>query len=326
MPRLSYSSGFPPILVRKLYKTGQTRGAQRDEIYQNRVSRNSTVLIPYSVWKKGINPPENIFENGYIVIIRPKSYFGENYPNQSPDLAKDIKLGENALIFYRTRNEWEKYNPKEIGWDYAKSRATPLKGKYIARVPDTTSNNRHKIFEGFTDRNKGGVGAGIRVYEYASSHILELTRYQLAYLAWNTTGMKELSKGHSKHDPDTYINHVGEYCEENGLIDKQRLEKNQLMLNGKTICPLCLKEIDADELASRMELAEGRDVPDLTITVANLFHVKELRVGVFNHEPYNLGWGHHYCNTVAADLGIEKTIEWMSEVLKRYSKKELSVS
>lgn len=318
MSKLSYGSGFPPILVRKLYKTGQTRGAQRDEIYQNRVSRNSTVLIPYTVWKNGVEPPENTFENGYIVILRPKQYFGDNYPKKSADLNKDIELGANALIFYRTRNEWDKYNPESLNWKYAKSRTNPLGGEYIARVPDTTSNDRNRIFEGFTDRNHGGVGAGIRVFEYASSHILELTRYQLSYLAWNTVGIYDLSKKSGENDPERCKKHVKEYCIDNGLIDIKLLERNQLMRGGVTICPLCLKQISAKDLSSRMKQAEGRGVPDLTITRANLFHVKELRAGSFTHEPYNLGWGHHYCNTVAADMGIEKTIEWMEKVISRY--------
>lgn len=41
------SNVFKPVNT-KLYKTGQTRGADDDVIYQNRVKRNSTVLIPYS--------------------------------------------------------------------------------------------------------------------------------------------------------------------------------------------------------------------------------------------------------------------------------------
>jgi hypothetical protein len=39
---------LPSLLERKIYKTGQTRGADDGVIYQNRVSRNSTLLIPYA--------------------------------------------------------------------------------------------------------------------------------------------------------------------------------------------------------------------------------------------------------------------------------------
>lgn len=66
-----------------------------------------------------------------------------------------------------------------------------------------------------------------------------------------------------------------------------------------------------------MEQAEGRAVLDLTITQLNLFHISELRMGVFNHRPYNLGWGHHHCNVVVKDAGIHETLRWMDEVLSR---------
>lgn len=36
---------IPKAVNTKIYKTGQTRGADDDVIFQNRVSRNSTVLI-----------------------------------------------------------------------------------------------------------------------------------------------------------------------------------------------------------------------------------------------------------------------------------------
>ena len=54
----------------KIYKTGQTRGADDDVIYQNRVLRNSTVLIPYREYQNCKIAPSNngIFENGYIAV------------------------------------------------------------------------------------------------------------------------------------------------------------------------------------------------------------------------------------------------------------------
>jgi len=34
------------------------------------------------------------------------------------------------------------------------------------------------------------------------------------------------------------------------------------------------------------------------------------------HKPYNLGWGHHFCNVVARDAGIMETLDWMKGVLE----------
>ena len=55
----------------------------------------------------------------------------------------------------------------------------------------------------------------------------------------------------------------------------------------------------------------------LTVTEVSLFHIRELRTGEFNHKPYNLGWGHHHCNVVVKDAGIDATLEWMREVIAR---------
>ena len=43
--------------------------------------------------------------------------------------------------------------------------------------------------------------------------------------------------------------------------------------------------------AGKIQQAEGRVVPDLTVTEVSLFHIRELRTGEFNHRPCNLGWG-----------------------------------
>jgi hypothetical protein len=78
---------------------------------------------------------------------------------------------------------------------------------------------------------------------------------------------------------------------------------------------LCLKPLSANGFFDKVIQAEGREVPDLTVTELNLFHIKELRVGQYNHRPYNLGWGHHHCNVVTKDAGIMETLTWMAEVV-----------
>ena len=76
---------IPQLLARKIYKTGQTRGADDDEIFQNRVGRNSTVLIPYSQFQLYTELIENgfSFENGFIVLISPDEYFDMPNPDTS---------------------------------------------------------------------------------------------------------------------------------------------------------------------------------------------------------------------------------------------------
>ena len=101
-------------------------------------------------------------------------------------------------------------------------------------------------------------------------------------------------------------------------MDVARLTKARILnARGKTICPLCLEELSSQGFFNRMAQAEGREVTDLTITQLNLFHIEELRFGLLNHRPYNVGWGHHHCNVVVKDSGILATLEWMRQVLDR---------
>jgi len=314
--QLSYKLGLTVVIAKKVEKTGYTRGAEKDTVYQNRVSRCSTVLIPISSWKEGVIPPEG-FQKGYIVLANPEEYFSSTPPIPHPDLPKNLKLGQNLLVLYETRLHWNRYHPSQYGWQPANSRKPPLGGQYIARVPDTTSPDDSLERHGYISKDTGGQGAGIRVYEYASSEEIEATKYQLSFLAWRTEGIMDMAREEGILNPEECQKRIDEKCTEMGLADLRLLQENRILdSQGRTVCPLCLKPIFASELASRVEQAEGRNVPDLTVTTANLFHVKELRAGVYNHRRYNLGWGHHHCNAAARDWGVDLTLEWMEDVLR----------
>ncbi|MBK7941887.1 MAG: BstXI family restriction endonuclease [Flavobacteriales bacterium] len=311
---------LPQLLKDKIYKTGQTRGASNNEVYQNRVLRNNTVLIRYN--RIDIEPMHpsgaESFENGYIVLISPETYFG------TPDvedvlLTNGLVLGENALVFYESRAQWQAHDPTSHGWVPADSRQAPLGGQYVARVPGSTSGRKAKpIYEGFN--HKDSKGAGIRVYEYADSRTLELCKMQLEAIFWHCHDALAVtvSNGMSEADADRRKSHAIEVAIREGLLDYNKLREVRILnANDISICPLCLEPLSAQSFFNRMEQAEGREVLGLTITQVNLFHVNELRVGIFNHRAYNLGWGHHKCNVVVGDEGIEKTLKWMREVIGR---------
>ncbi|MDD5507946.1 MAG: BstXI family restriction endonuclease [Bacteroidales bacterium] len=310
---------LPKLLDRKIYKTGQTRGADDDVIYQNRVKRNSTVLIPINSFNNCAYAPDNqgIFENDYIVLIKPEEYF-ENSQIRSYMEEKDLVLGLNSLLFYETRYQWNAYNPTRYNLNVASSRIAPLGGEYVARVPSTTSKDDEKINLGFiTSEIKG---AGIRVYEYASSDIIKKCQLQLEYLYWSCPDSIDISlkEGMTKRNIEIRKSNIELVCNQLGLLNKEELKKIRVINDeGHTTCPLCLEKILASGFYNRLEQADGRDVPDLTVTQVSLFHIVELRTGVFNHQPYNLGWGHHFCNVVCKDSGINDTLLWMKEVLAR---------
>ncbi|MGP8216793.1 MAG: BstXI family restriction endonuclease [Bacteroidia bacterium] len=315
MPRIP---SLPKLLNTKIYKTGQTRGADDDVIYQNRVARNSTVLIPYSHFNIWENAPDNngVYDNGFLVLIKPEDYF--NNKNIEKEFEKNgLALGVNTLLFYETRAQWNDFNPDKAKLKFAVSRTKPLNGSYVARVPATTALDVQKILRGFTS---GMKGAGIRVYEYASQERTLKCRTQLEYIFWSCIDAEAVTEQQGMTKANIKLRKVAitEKAKELKLDDNKTLRDVRVLNHiNQAICPLCLKPLSANGFFNRLEQAEGRDVPDLTVTQINLFHIEELKLGKFNHRPYNLGWGHHHCNTVTKDSGIVKTLKWMDEVIKK---------
>lgn len=309
---------LPKLLDRKIYKTGQTRGADDDVIFQNRVGRNSTVLIPYDLWAQCRLAAPQSYENGFIVLISPSTYFAtQNITAQLT--AQGLTLGVNALVFYETRGQWAAHNPDDLHWTPATQRKNPLGGQYVARVPATTAaENGEKINRGFTVTAM--KGAGIRVYEYASTTIIDHCRQQLEALFWMCRDADAVAVANDMTVEQVAARKAANLakCQQDGLLDINQLTQARMLNSaGYTICPLCLEELSGQGFFNRMEQAEGREVPDLTVTQLNLFHIQELRYGVLNHRPYNLGWGHHHCNVVVKDAGILETLEWMRGILDR---------
>jgi len=301
--------GLPDEIIKKINKTKQTRGAQPYERvpFQNRVNRTGIALVPY-VFRDKIHPEG--FSDGYRVMVRPTEYF-ERSAVARKDFDQKLKLGENAFVYYNNRRDWRELPPPKT-WSVCEDRSG--KGHYIARVPATTANDAKEAKEVVI-----GEPQGIRFFEYASPKDVEHTVAQLAWLAWQTSGIDRVRTDGARGVPKSLT----------VILDKHKLADVEIFLalgalirlpgdELRTICPLCRAEIDADGLMSRVEQMEGREVVDLTITEINLFHLKELRPGEYNHRPYNLAWGHHHCNAVARDNGVDVTVKWMIGVVQRH--------
>lgn len=317
---------LPELIERKLYKTGQTRGATVREIYQNRVSRNSTVLIPFDFWDRCKVPGDGSseYENGYIVLVKPEWYFETPNSNQLLE-ASGLALGTNALLLFQQRSVWNQYaphagDPLPDGQAFAPAvnRTAPLGGTYIARIHSTTAaENGGAIVEGFNQTDSRG--AGIRVYEYASSRALADTRLQLECLIWLCHDAEQVmvDAGMSATGARDRRRRQLDSARSQGLLEKDLLGKARMIDDaGHTVCPLCQERISAAAFMQRGEQAEGRETWDITVTEVSLFHIEELRVGALQHKPYNLGWGHHFCNVVVKDAGILPTLDWMIVVLE----------
>ena len=303
---------LPPLLQRKLYKTGQTRGADDDEIFQNRVSRRSTVLIPFRIWASTPAVREIEYENGFIVLIDPEEYF-----ESQPFLEEfGLELGRNALVFYQRRADWRDYHPQRRRWRPATARTGPLGGEFVARVANTTSEEDERENHGFTTGKM--KGAGIRQYEYAPSTAINECRIQLEALLWHAEdALQDIAPQHmGMHEAQTRRDHALRLADTAGLLDLDRLIAQRILSpRGELVCPLCQEKIRLEGFLTRLPQAFGREKHDLTVTGINLFHIRELSYGSLNHVPYNLGWGHHHCNVVCKDSGIVETLEWMQNIL-----------
>ena len=208
---------LPKLIDRKIYKTGQTRGADNDQIYQNRVGRNSTAIIPFSVWDTNNFVREQDYENGYVVLITPNDFFESN---DKLNVRSDLKLGDNLLIFYEQRQDWLDFNPLKRGYTEATSRGNPLGGQFVARIANTTATGDERINIGYT--TTGLKGAGIRQYEYAPLSIIQQCRVQLEALFWCCVDADEkmLLEGMSIEEISIRRKAINENAKQLGLLKK----------------------------------------------------------------------------------------------------------
>ena len=139
-----------------------------------------------------IGPTSGSIDEIFLMSSEGRLVVGSEKSESVKYVIKDgLVLGINCLLFYETRSQWNDYNPQTKGLKIPTSRTAPLGGEYVARVPSTTSENVEKITHGYS--TSGLKGAGIRVYEYASSETIKNCRLQLEYLYWNCFDSMEVS-------------------------------------------------------------------------------------------------------------------------------------
>lgn len=105
------SEYLPYKLKKRINKTAEGRSGL--EIYKKRNRRDYRVIVQYKTFKSN---PITFFDNykeGYVVLISPQEFFGNNYPNASDELYEKFKLGENGFIYYGSIDEYNTYKPLE---------------------------------------------------------------------------------------------------------------------------------------------------------------------------------------------------------------------
>lgn len=324
MPRPASLPPLPGILPTKIHKTGESRGATTKEIYQNRVLRNNTVLIRWSNWHL-CKPRGFYYERGFIVLVEPSWYF-ETADADARLAAEGLSLGNNSILTFRRPADWDAYGvgrthlPNGTPFTPATQREAPIGGVYMARVSSRGRTGEANVSIGFNKTDNKLQGAGIRVFEYASSTMINATRIQVEALLWLCEGSvgDMVDCGMNRRDAAARRDAILAKAEKQNLLDEQRLGTIRAIdEDGFTMCPLCCERMRAATFLELTDQIGGREIHDLRTTKMSLFHIEELRVGKLLHKPYNLGWGHHYCNVVVADRGIMPTLEWMKETLDR---------
>lgn len=263
--------------------------------YQNHVYRNNRVIVPFEHLDQ---VDLSQFADGYVVRLFPDQYF-ESAGVISDRFAEPGApvVGRDAFVLYRSHQSLEAFPPPtdwEVRWLSRDGRAVNRrgtgavdKGEYVLRLS--------KGGAAFPKRDEGPP-QGIFAPEYAPAQ----TNFECqAMLAWLIV--------HARSSPYTTSQamHLRSILEHSDLIG-DRLERAGVTRNGLSICPLCLRVIDYDELHKAVDFSQVDGLLNAALQVdgatrstkANLFHLEPLVYERLNHKPTSVAWGHATCNTL----------------------------
>ncbi len=154
--------------------------------------------------------------------------------------------------------------------------------------------------------------------EYVINHFEEFKHKDetVTFKKW----MEEENHEQYKEKFSEELNKLKSFCKENELLDYDKLTELGVWNNEKNhiICPLCHKQIYLNQFFENVEQMKGREVIDNTQKEIVLMHIEALAPGKFNHRPYNLGWGHNYCNLIQGDRDLNETIGILEDIIQKY--------
>lgn len=328
-----YYDSFPEVVKTKLKKTSTARGGSK--LYSRRNKRNYRVLIPYTTylnrWRNNLEECNSAFERDFIFILRADEYFNLETYQCKTDIDDEIIIGENAIVYFDKVNvinrfvefnEADYQNDKE-GWNKRFIEYLNEKFGYEPAFGNRNSWNGHFVVEARTNKKKILIGASAKSglgnydYDYASNETINHIYYQAAALIWLVDGMEDLciENGFDRLSVESSRAHIMDYCRQNELLDMNRFEEIRVLRDRITCCPLCREHLQAELFLETIQQDEGREVENITITEYNLFHINPLRSGEFNHNIYNIGWGHHRCNTIQSNSTITEALDYIRRVL-----------
>jgi len=297
-----------------LRSTKETAGKGGEWAFlQNKVSRACHVAIEYANYVSNPNLIRRNYDysirDGYVVYAQPQDYFSSAGVARN-DWPRELNIGDNCIIFYRTDREMELFPP--LGsWNILQlvddnnnpvnqwSRATNRIGEYAVWIK-----RQRSYYTGDTLCTRGMLG--IRQDEYCGELHLRHCVAQMAYLAWNTAGVMEEFR-------QTEIpNYLRSYMEHFQLEDDQRfIAAGSLSNDGQTQCPFCHNILSIEQLVGRARQQQGRILGSSNATALHLMHITPLRMNEFNHSPYNLSFGHAKCNHAQGEDSVTDSVRFL---------------
>lgn len=225
-PANKFMEILPYKLKKRINKTGEGRSGL--EIYKRRNRRNYRVIIQYTTWNNIIiNNPNFLdnFQEGYVVLISPEEYFGNNYPNSAIDINPNFILGKTGFIYYSSISELKNFKPLqnwsevyELNTTGSKEQITWI-GEYVLNIKNSkpphisdicynaknkndksdkvnrVKNNVDKYLYSIPNTNlylsdnyPEQSGLGNYDYDYANTEMINMVKLQMLYLMLNCCG------------------------------------------------------------------------------------------------------------------------------------------
>ena len=232
--------------LNKINKAGYAtpRGGAKGA-YQNHVYRNNRVIVPFEHLE---TVDLSSFVDGYVIRLFPDQYFETpGTPKASFSETNAPRVGVDAFVLYRSHESLEAFPPPpdwEIRWLSRDGRPATRRGSgavdggdYVLRLSNAGAGRLAR---------SDGPPQGIFAPEYAPSQ----TNFECqAMLAWLIV--------HARQSPYTTAQalHLKAILQHSDLLG-ERLERAGVTRNGLSICPLCLRVIDYEELHQSVDFQQ----------------------------------------------------------------------
>jgi len=128
----------------------------------------------------------------------------------------------------------------------------------------------------------------------------------MSYLAWSLPGTR------TRFGVQAIPQFIVDFLNAHGMLDVQRMKAvGMLSKNGIAQCPFCREELSFQELINQAPQQVGRQLSSSNATALHLMHIEPLKMGAFNHKPYNLALGHAKCNHAQGEDSIDESINFL---------------